>query len=225
MFDAKVQIRQAVTQAMRAVVAELRDAQAMGGAVGRQLVEQVGRVDADQNKGTFAAQAQPGGGAWKPLNPEYAKRKRKAVGARKILVWSGAMRGSATTAKGQGRIARISGKMLELGTSHRLAKKHQFGQRGVEYVQPHHRALGVAGDGFRILGKSGKTRGQVRGFARRVNLPARPFIGKSAEQAAAIKQAIGRVVAERVERASRGRLRAARLGAARSAGRLIVVER
>ena len=214
MYSVQVEVSNTLRGAMQAVQAELRDASAMSNTVGRQLVETVGRLDADQNKSTFAAESAPGGSAWAPLNPDYAARKRKAVGGRKILVWDGKMRGAATTARATDRIARVAGDTLELGTSHHLARLHQFGKRGLEYVKPHHRRLAV-----------GRGYAQVRGFARRVNLPARPFIGKSAEQAAAIKQAIGRVLTERLERVSHGRLRQLRLGAARSAGRMIVVER
>ena len=214
MFDAKVEISGALQDGMKAVLAELRDADSMGGAVGRQLIETVGRLDADQNKTTFAREAAPGGASWVPLDPKYEKRKRKAVGGRKKLVWDGKMRASATTARGAARIARVAGDHMELGTSHALARKHQFGKRGIEYVKPHHRRLAV-----------GRGYAQVRGHARRVNLPARPFIGKSPEQDGAIRQAITRVLTERLERASRGRLKATRLASARAAGRLIVVTR
>jgi phage gpG-like protein len=223
-FNATVQIKQGAAAAMRAVLGELRDASNMGGAVGRQLVEHVGRVDADQNRATFAAEAAPGGAPWAPLNPDYAKRKRRKVGGRKKLVWDGKMRASATAAKGANRIARVAGDHLELGTNHRLAKLHQFGKRGVEYVRPHHRrGRNVTKRGLGVVKTGG--RHQVRGHSRRVNLPARPFIGKGPGQAAAIKQAITRVLHERLVRASGGRLNASRLGAAHAAGRLIVVER
>lgn len=61
------------------------------------VLVKMGQLHRKQMLQNFAAQA-GAAGRWAPLNPSYAKRKRKAVGSRKILVLTGDMKARFTKA-------------------------------------------------------------------------------------------------------------------------------
>lgn len=232
-IDTMVQFSNTLRDAQRAVEAELRGS-LMGGDTGRQLVEEVRSLDRNQNRSTFANEAAPGGAPWAPLSPAYAEEKRQAVGDKGILVRTGEMRDSATVASNRHRIARLMSGKLELGTSHPLARKHQFGGQFTEQVPAHTRKLKPAKTkavfnsrgafAGRTYDPGRKNYAYVQAHVKRYVLPARPFIGKSAEEHQAILGTITKVLIERMDRASHGRLRNVRLAAGRAAGRVVVVE-
>lgn len=170
--------------------------------VSKDILANVGPVDKVQNTANFATEGAASGDTWAPLSARYAAAKRKAVGSKKILVYSGDLRNASTNAGHPDRRVFMASGVVNLGTAHRLAAVHQFGARGSAHVKPHHRNLTKA-SAKQGRGAGGR-RGQVRGYSRKVNLPARPMIRKSEAQHAAIMLAIKRGILIGMAKQTRG---------------------
>lgn len=113
----------------------------------------------------FADQKDPQGQPWKPLNPEYAKAK----GGGKILQKLG-MRGGLL-----GSIVwQLEGSTLQIGTNKIQAAVHQFGA----VILPRNAPALV----FRI--------GKKLIFAAEVTIPARPYLGISADDRTEIAEIV-----------------------------------
>jgi phage virion morphogenesis protein len=119
----------------------------------------------------FSAQKAPDGTAWKPLNPEYAKGKRGTKMLQEQGMRSGLL-GSIVYQVGPHRVA--------VGTNKIYAAIHQFGGT----IVPRN------GDflAFRMGGKVV--------FARKVVIPARPYLGISTEDRQEILQVVEDHIAE-----------------------------
>lgn len=156
----RAQIDRALKEARAKVMAELESI-AKSGAQPTWL-GLVAEVDAKQNVESFKTEGKASGDGWKALSPGYAEQKRAAIAGRKnliksgfhktspiikgrptsmnILVWSGAMRGSLTTASDSNRIVRWKPGLIELGTKHRLAPYHQQGTSRMVARPPVHKS-------------------------------------------------------------------------------------
>jgi phage gpG-like protein len=110
----------------------------------------------------------------KRKNPDKRNRKKN----RAILIKSGRLRNSI-------HVKSSSLHDVVISTPVKYAAVHNFGFRGVQYIRPHHRKVNG-----RVLQSNIKTRRtstrkvqvgrvQVKGHARRVNIPQRQFMGNS----------------------------------------------
>lgn len=217
MIVASVQIRRDFQAAMDALVSEVRT---MGSSLRKGVEIVAADKDAAQTDSVMASQSSPHGQAWAPLSPDYAEWKRKQVGSKKILQFSGEMRKSAIRRGHPNRRVFWTEGVLNLGTNHRLAKIHQEGARGVVYIPAHHRkGRNTYSPGLGITKAGG--RHQVRSYAYRQNIPARPFIGKDAKAVAELKESLVPVVVSRLTQ-TLGKYvgRRGKLLAAAGAGRL-----
>jgi phage virion morphogenesis protein len=141
--------------------AELREAMRrlqMKGDAGlvQACLKNIGIAVVKQTRRHFDQQRDPEGQAWAPLNPDYAKGKRGT----KILEehgMAGGLEGSITSAVHPGYV--------EIGTNKIYGAIHQFGGT----IRP------KSGD-FLVFKLGGKTV-----FARKVTIPARPYLGLSAQ--------------------------------------------
>lgn len=97
------------------------------GTLAARLVVNVGKLDAQQHEQDFAAEGGRSGSRWAQLSEPYRTWKRKAVGAKKILVFDGKLRKALTVATNRDRISRTAGTAIEVGTRHWLARFHQSG--------------------------------------------------------------------------------------------------
>lgn len=225
---AEFRLRKAFRDGLVQLKAELRSLTSGGSPLQRQIIEDFSKPDKEQNVQAFASQGASSGGAWAALSPRYAAYKRKMVGAKKILVWSGALRSSATNKGNSDRVLEMRSSVITTGSKHRLAAIHQAGFSGVVYRKAHHRDLGRQRRS-KTTGRFGRgnERAQVRGHSARFNLPARPMIRKTAQDVVVLKAAVARAIHHRLTVALRGKIdiRSAALGAAASAGRLRIVRR
>jgi phage virion morphogenesis protein len=129
-------------------------------------LKNIGQQIVKSTRRRFDQQKAPDGQPWKPLNPEYAKGKRGT----KILQEQG-MRGGLL-----GSITyRVGPDSVTIGTNKVYAAAHQFGAT----ILPRTADRLVFRLGGRVV------------FARKVTIPARPFLGISAEDRAAILQVVG----------------------------------
>ena len=142
----------------------------------------------------FKSQTAPDGTAWAPLQPRYARRKKYAKD--KILTLRGYLRG--------GIHYQVTGAAeVEVGSNTKYAAIHQLGgsidqnaqSRKVRYRSVSGRVL-FAGKKH----KKGVTERWVTRGAYQVNIPARPFLGISAEDDKEIRSIILDWVVERSNR-------------------------
>jgi len=138
-----------------------------GGLV-RVALKNIGQALLKSTRARFDSETAPDGSHWKPLNPEYKQGKRGL----KILQGAGVAGGLLGSIN-----ARVTGNRLEIGTNKVYAAIHQFG--GV-IVPKRYPALV-----FRIGGKLA--------FARKVTIPARPFLGVSAGDRKMALEVAGRI--------------------------------
>ncbi len=142
----------------------------------RALMAQIGETLVQSTRERFHQSRDPEGRRWQPLNPAYAAGKR----GRKILVEAG-MRGGL-----MGSIAyRAEDDRVTVGTNKVYAAPHQFGA----VIRPKNAARLVFPLGGRAV------------FARQVTIPARPFLGISADD----RREIGRVFEDTVDALTRQR--------------------
>lgn len=133
----------------------------------------LGQVHRKQETAIFATEGAIGAfGKWPMLNPRYAKRKRRVVGRRKILVLTGDTKGRFTKASSPYYIQRFSptaeGKgIYQFGAASDVAAAHVHGNPGLAPLRS-----SVAGLVFG--GKANR-------------LPIRNMITKTAQQVAEIK--------------------------------------
>jgi hypothetical protein len=124
-FNMRLKILDGLERARRAV--EEGVAQIDGrGAVPVWLGE-VADVDAKQNVAAFTSQGVKTGRKWAALSPAYAKVKRKMRPRKGILVWDGNLRRSLAEVSDPAHIVRMQGRIISLGTRHKLARWHQDG--------------------------------------------------------------------------------------------------
>jgi phage virion morphogenesis protein len=124
-------------------------------------LKNIGELLIKSTRERFDQERAPDGKRWAPLDPEYAKGKR----SKKILQESGMQGGLLGTI-----VYRVMGRLLEIGTNKVYGAIHQFG--GVIVPRSADRLV------FRIGGRLV--------FARKVTIPARPFLGISAADREAI---------------------------------------
>lgn len=128
-------------------------------------LKNIGEALVRSTRQRFADQKDPEGQPWTPLNPEYAKAK----GGGKILQKLG-MRGGLL-----GSIVwQVEGSQVQIGTNKIQAAVHQFGA----VILPRNASALV----FRIGGKLV--------FAAKVTIPARPYLGVSADDRTEIAEII-----------------------------------
>ena len=154
----------------------------------RPMLNDIGHALTKSVQDRFVAMQAPDGAPWKPLNPKTIQRKRNK---QKILTERGLLRGSIHY--------ELNGDTLEVGTDRKYGAIHQFG--GVVKIPARTQTVKV--------GTKGKNKGRFmksktkaahaieRTFtipAHDVSIPARPFLGLSAED----EQAIQRIVEKRL---------------------------
>jgi len=98
---------------------------------GRDMKTMATRVDMkfrENEKRLFKTEGRSGGRKWKRLNPAYAKAKRKAVGAKKIMQRTGRLRKGLTQKSHPDHLVRWSitsaGAFIRLGVSNPVAAWH-----------------------------------------------------------------------------------------------------
>lgn len=112
---------------LEAAVGAVADAWKYADTISSKVLPSVGEVDRKQNQQAFATEGSASGAPWAQLTALYAVRKRKLVGTKKILTFSGSMRDSLRF-KRPARIERMADSVtMEFGTSHRLTQFHQEG--------------------------------------------------------------------------------------------------
>lgn len=147
------------------------------------LMPRLGEYLQASSQKRFKTQTAPDGTAWQPLQPRYARRKKYAKD--KILTLRGYLR--------SGIHYQVTGDAeVEVGSNTKYAAIHQFGGTiEMPARQATVRYRSVAG---RVLfaGKKHKraTERQVTIPAHQVNMPARPFLGISAEDSGGIRDII-----------------------------------
>jgi len=137
-----------------AIIAALRRVEQQDGGLVVASLKVIGQAMLKSTRKRFDDQVDPAGHAWKALNPTYAAGKRGA----RILQESGmagGLLGSIT--------AQVTGTTLQIGTNKVYGAIHQFGGTIVPRTYP---ALV-----FKLNGRLY--------FARKVTIPARPFLGVS----------------------------------------------
>lgn len=144
-----------VTVRDREVRSAMRKLGLEGDRVINAALKNIGQALVQSTRKRFAREEAPDGTAWQKLNPEYAKTKRGA----KILQEQGMRGGLLGTIVWQ-----LGARQVEVGTNKVYAAIHQFGGTIVPK-----RADFLA---FRLGGRLV--------FARKVTIPARPFLGISA---------------------------------------------
>ena len=136
---------------------------------GSGLLRVLGDYGRDSTRRRFLAQTGPDGSPWTPLNPAYALIKPSGFN---ILYLTGALEGSVTYETGASEV--------RWGSPMVYAAAHQF---GVKIVPKNAKALSfVLGDTF-AAGNSGAM-GNTQAIlvqVRSVTIPARPYLGLSAE--------------------------------------------
>lgn len=155
------------------------------------LMPRLGEYLQDSTQKRFKTQTAPDGTAWAPLQPRYARRKKYAKD--KILTLRGYLRG--------GIHYQVTGAAeVEVGSNTKYAAIHQLGGNIDQNAQSRKvRYRSVAG---RVLfagkkHKRGVTERWVTRGAYQVNIPARPFLGISADDDKEIRSIILDWVAER----------------------------
>ena len=216
-------------QPVSAVLGRLRKSIAQpSSGVKTKMLKRAAAIDAKQNRRTFADERDPRtGDAWLPLedeNPHYAKWKRRNWPGKKLLVWTGRGRDAATKKSAPGRIARWSGGKIQLGTSDPNAVKHQEGESYSPTKMVFLREKKPRFVGGRFVRRNGK-RTKQRKTGRNWftlwmdELPARPFIGKTAEGASELRGVVAAEQArEFVRLARQGGIRANLAKASGTAG-------
>lgn len=139
-------------------------------------LKNIGIAVVRQTRQRFTDGKDPRGNAWAPLNPEYAKGKRGT----KILQeqgMAGGLMGSVTDRVGDGYV--------EIGTNKVYGAIHQFGGT----IRPR------TAD-FLVFKLGGRTV-----FARKVTIPARPFLGLSTANKAELLD----IIADHIERVWQGK--------------------
>ena len=154
----------------------------------RPILRQIGEELVASTDERFVSMQAPDGAPWKPLNPKTIQRKRNK---QKILTERGLLRGSIHY--------ELNGDTLEVGTDRKYGAIHQFG--GVVKIPARTQTVKVGTKGKNkgrfMKAKSKAAHAIERTFtipAHDVSIPARPFLGLSAED----EQAIQRIVEKRL---------------------------
>ena len=157
----------------KSITDQLRDFRA----ISRDLPMFIGTEAVRFFKDTFNKQGWTGDSGikkWKARNPKAKRNKR-----RKILTNTGALKRSI-------RITQKTANSVTIGTNLPYAKVHNEGFRGVQYVKPHKRTATIkmkwknSYTGRNITLKDKGKRHNVRAYSRKLTIPQRQFIGKSA---------------------------------------------
>jgi len=155
-------------------------------------LKNIGEYMMRATEGRFNAQKDPDGRPWTPLSSSTLLGKKHS----KILTEAGRLRGSVNYRVGPGSVT--------LSSALAYAAAHQYGFRGTVKVAAHMRRVKSRDRSvFTRRGAYKKTAsgvGFVRGHDRRMNIPARPFLGVGAADAEEIK----RILTDHIE-GSRGR--------------------
>lgn len=131
----------------------------------RSALKNMGEYLVNSTQDRFDAQEDPTGKAWAPLKPATKDRKR----IDKILTETSRMRNSVVYA--------VQGSGLKVGTSDIRAAAHQFGLKGAVKV-PAQKSLRKKAFGREL---AFPVWAEIRAHTINQNLPARPFIGISAD--------------------------------------------
>lgn len=152
------------------------------------ILRQIGEVLVASTDERFVSMQSPSGEPWKPLHPRTIRQKRNK---NKILTERGLLRGSIHY--------ELNGDTLEVGTDRKYGAIHQFG--GVVKIPARTQTVKVGTKGKNkgrfMKAKSKAAHAIERTFtipAHDVSIPARPFLGLSAED----EQAIQRIVEKRL---------------------------
>jgi len=154
----------------------------------RPILRQIGEELVASTDERFVSMQSPDGAPWKPLHPRTIRQKRNK---NKILTERGLLRGSIHY--------ELNGDTLEVGTDRKYGAIHQFG--GVVKIPARTQTVKVGTKGKNkgrfMKAKSKAAHAIERTFtipAHDVTIPARPFLGLSAED----EQAIQRIVEKRL---------------------------
>jgi len=150
---------------------------------GSDLPNRLGEYLQSSTQDRFKTQSAPDGTPWRPLQPRYARRKKYAKD--KILTLDGYL--------GSGIHYQVTGDAeVEVGSNSKYAAIHQFG--GTIEKPARQATVRYRSEAGRILFASKKelqaTERQVTIPAHQVEMPARPFLGISAEDDQRIREII-----------------------------------
>ncbi|MBU1352105.1 MAG: phage virion morphogenesis protein [Gammaproteobacteria bacterium] len=139
-----------------------------------ELASQLGEYLQSSTEARFKTQTAPDGTPWAPLKPRYAKRKKYHKD--KVLTLRGYLRGGIHFQVG-------ADNSVQVGTNAKYGAIHQFG--GAIEMPARQATVRYRSEAGRVLFASKKHQGamerQVTIPAHEVNMPARPFLGISAE--------------------------------------------
>lgn len=140
----------------------------------------VGSIKGDR----FESETAPDGTPWAPLKPATLKRKQRQKRILKTLQERGSLRRSI--------IYQVSANQLQVGTNLEYAAIHQFGGTIPQAARSTEQEFKISKDGKSRFAKRGKGN-----FAQRITrgastteIPARPFLGVSRRDAAAIQEIV-----------------------------------
>ncbi len=137
----------------------------------RPLLQEIGEEMVEATKERFRTQRDPQGRPWRPLSPKTRKYKRKNQD--KILTLDARLRNSI--------IYQVRGNRVIWGSSLAYAAAHQLGVDRIVHVREHVRRIGRG---------RGRSAVRVRSHRRPMRLPARPFLGVSAEDFRTIERLV-----------------------------------
>lgn len=141
------------------------------------VIKEVGELDGKQNQAHFASEGKSTGEKWEESpNLRYRAYKKRKVGNKKILTFSGKLRDSLRRMSHGQRVASITKKGLTLGTGVKYAAKHHLGEQTKlprELMLIYHKLS--------------------------IQLPERPVIRKTDKQAEALIQTVAKVFVRRMD--------------------------
>jgi phage gpG-like protein len=148
----------------------------LSGSLGPAL-QRVGQFVLESTAARFDREVSPDGSRWAALAPSTARRKRGPGRRGGILFDTGRLRNSVTVRGAPGAVFRLEPPVLELGTAIPYGAAHQFG------ASIERRPGKKKTEAIRWLdgGRDGHNGSHNTGRAGRTIIPARPFLGLSAD--------------------------------------------
>jgi len=135
MISIEVEFDARMDRARRALRRAIDKADEAGSSTSDAILADVAQLDRDQNKLSFSPEGKKSGKKWAALSPDYAAEKRRAIGKKNILTYSGSLRDSLRQ-RGGTRREFMKGSVIALGTAHRLARYHQEGTKNMPARPP-----------------------------------------------------------------------------------------
>lgn len=146
--------------------------------VPHEVLDEIGGFHALQLEQVFASEGgKTKGGHWRELSERYRVRKERLRPGRKILRWDGPLEDAFRFLSNEHHVLKIEGGLLKSGADHFLGPIHHEGFTGTVTVPGYSRNDAQADRGSV----------EVRGYAYRQDLPARPIIDPTPKQVEQLK--------------------------------------